>query len=99
MLLMAVVGAVLAVARWSLPLGMLLGYAALWVMAVRSGNCRTLVEVCVLLAIGGFLLALAAPAQQSTCRRGRPTCQNNIRQIGLALQTYHYVHGKFPPAY
>ncbi len=36
------------------------------------------------------------------CSRGaanRAECNHHLKQIGLALQSYHGIHGKFPPAY
>ena len=57
----------------------------------------TLIEVLVTLGIVGLLLALLSPAVQ-TARESvrRMSCQSNLRQLGLAMSSYHDVHGMFP---
>lgn len=60
----------------------------------------SLVELLVVIAITGVIMALALPAVQRVRESGAQTsCRNNLRQIGLALQNYHYTMGSFPPAY
>ncbi len=65
----------------------------------RRSRAFTLVELLVVIAIIGVLVALLLPAIQAAREAARRNnCQNNIRQAGLALLTYHDAHGKFPPA-
>ncbi len=57
----------------------------------------TLVELLVVIAVIGVLIALLLPAVQAARESSRRTaCQNNLHQIGIGLTSYEAAKGKWP---
>ena len=68
-------------------------------VAVSPYSGFTLVELLVVIAIIGVLIALLLPAIQAAREAARRmACQNNLKQIGIAVHNFHDAKRGLPPA-
>ncbi len=66
----------------------------------RHRTAFTLIELLVVIAIIAVLVAILLPAIQQAREAARASqCRNNLKQLGIAMHSYHETYGQFPQNY
>lgn len=86
-----------------IPFGNQYGSVAAPTARKSSGMTWVIVAVAavpILLCVVGISIALLLPAVQAARQAAwKAQCNNNLKELGLALHMYHETHGSFPPPY